>query len=68
LALNWTRRRADEGGVDPVKQKLWSDLREVLAEVALALHFGRAPRTEAFCASADEQSDNDAGLCYFHLN
>ena len=54
--------------MDPVKQKLWSDLREVLADVALALFVRRAPRAEAFCASADEQSDNDAGLCYFHLN
>ena len=54
--------------MDPVKQKLWSDLRELLAEVASALRGGRAPRPVAFCASADEQSDNDAGLCYFHLN
>ncbi len=54
--------------MDPIKQKLWSDLREVLAEVALALHPGRAPRAETFCASSEQQSDNDAGLCYFHLN
>jgi hypothetical protein len=54
--------------MDPVKQKLWSDLREVLAELMRFCHLARARDPEAFCASADERSGNDAGLCYFHLN
>ena len=54
--------------MDPVKEKLWSDLREVIAETARALHLAPARPPETFCASADAQSDNDAGLCYFHLN
>lgn len=54
--------------MDPVKKKLWSDLREVLAELARTLHLMRRRPPQTFCASADERSGNDAGLCYFHLN
>jgi hypothetical protein len=54
--------------MDPVKKKLWSDLREVLAELARACHLAPAHRPKTFCASAAERSGNDAGLCYFHLN
>ncbi len=54
--------------MDPIKQKLWSDLREVLADWARAWHLAPARGPEAFCASADDRSGNDAGLCYFHLN
>jgi hypothetical protein len=54
--------------MDPVKKKLWSDLREVLAELAKALHLAPRRPPKAFCASAGAQSGDDAGLCYFHLN
>ncbi len=34
-------RRADFRGMDPIKQKLWADLREVLSEIARAWHLTR---------------------------
>jgi len=53
--------------MDPVKRKLWSDLLEVFSGFWPRSEAGRA-EPETFCASADAQSGNDAGLCYFHLN
>lgn len=54
--------------MDPIRKKLWSDLREVLAELGRACHVVPPVSAETFCASSDAGSGNDAGLCYFHLN
>lgn len=53
--------------MDPIKQKLWADLREVLHDLWLACR-PQANSSGPLYASAPEKSGDDASLCYFHLN